>query len=216
MQPIVFEHYRDYIFKKFPPPGKRILEIGALPDTSQTLLSIFVSWGNDYELIGIDLCAPENPPERLPFRLLRCNANDMSIFSDSYFDAVIAVGVFNNDRYFWRSLAEIRRVLRSEGLFYVHVPGFERGEYKLKFKKLLYRIGYKFRIFGLDRPFIYLAENTWLSAVATYHYSPTPQDYYRFSEVAVKEVVMGGFEIIHYEQLLYPPRIIAVGKKAGP
>jgi ubiquinone/menaquinone biosynthesis C-methylase UbiE len=216
MQPILFKHYRDYIFEKFPPPGKRILEIGALPYPSQTLLSIFASMGHDYDLIGIDLGAPKNPPDGLGYRLLRGNANDMSMFADNYFDAVICHGVFNNDAYFWRSLCEIRRVLCPMGLFYAMVPGFKRHLHKLRVKKVLHKMAPVLRHVGLYKWLIYLAENAWPSAVATYNYSTTPKDYYRFSETAMKEVVMEGFELLHYEEMLYPPRFIAVGKKLDP
>jgi len=215
MQPILFRHYREILFQKFPPPGKRVLEIGASSDPTHTLLSIFAESGG-YELTGIDLGAPETPPAGLPYRLVRMNANDMRAFADESFDAVICHGVLNNDQFFWRSLGEIRRVLRPDGLLYTMVPGFEKGEWKLRVKRLLYRIARKTRGLGLYNPLIFLAEDTWLSAVATYHYSPTPKDYYRFSESAVRDVVMEGFELLHYEELLHPPRILAVGRKKRP
>jgi SAM-dependent methyltransferase len=211
MQPAVFDYYRDLIFPRFPPPGKRILEIGALGSRSQDLLGIFASQQADYEMIGINLSIPANLPDGLGYKLLRCSSNNMDIFPDNSFDAVICHGVFNNDMYFWRSISEIRRVLRPEGLFYTGVPGFEGGERKLKIKRELYRFGEKYK--PLERLFISLAENTWLSVVPTYHYSPTPKDYYRFSESTVKEVIMEGFDILHHESLLYPPRLIAVGRK---
>jgi SAM-dependent methyltransferase len=215
MQPVVYNHFRDHIFKKFPPQGKRILEIGALADPSQTLLTIFGDQSKDYELIGINLEIPplEYIPKSLGFQLLECNANNMSIFEDEKFDAVICSGVLNNDRYFWKSLGEMRRVLRHNGLLYVNIPVFARGMQKLAFKGVLYRLGASLRKLGLEDQFISLAENTWFSSVPTYHYSPTPADYYRFSEASVNQVIMDGYNVLHTEEFLYPPRMIAVGKK---
>ncbi|MCS6814017.1 MAG: methyltransferase domain-containing protein [Cyanobacteria bacterium] len=215
MQPVVYNHFRNHIFKKFPPPGKRILEIGALADPAQTLLTIFAGQSLDQELIGINLEIPpaEYIPASLGYKLLECNANDMSIFGDAEFDAVICSGVLNNDRYFWKSLSEMHRVLSCGGLLYVNIPVFTRGMQKLAFKRILYKLGASLRKFGLEDKLISLAENTWFSSVPTYHYSPTPADYYRFSEASVTQVIMDGYDVLHIEEFLYPPRMIAVGKK---
>jgi SAM-dependent methyltransferase len=203
MQKIVYDHFKE-LFGQMPPPGDRVLEVGAI-SADQALLPA-MELGDYSRAVGIDL--DPVPDDTLPFELRTMNANDLQ-FDDASFDAVICVGVFNNDRYFWRSVGEIHRVLRPGGVFYCHVPAFPEGRRKLTAKRHLYRLAGRL---GRNWP-IALAENTWLSSVPTYHSSPTPADYWRFSRHAMEEVIMDGLELLHIEEMLYPPRLIAVGRK---
>ena len=208
----MLRYYRERLFPLVPPQGPRVLEIGVV-DPSEALLSIVADRPGEWDLVGIDLTIPDPLPAGLRYRWLAMNANDLSAFADASFDTVLCHGVFGNDRYFWRSVAEIRRVLRPGGLLYTSVTTFPRGANKLRMKRLLYKLGDRLHPYGLRDTLVHIAENTWFSSVPTYHFSPTPADYYRFSDVAVREVIFDGYEVLHLEEVLHPPRAIAAGRK---
>jgi len=52
------------------------------------------------------------------------NSNDMHIFADDSFDLVMSNAVLEHDIHFWKSVAEMRRVLKPGGLMLIGVPGF--------------------------------------------------------------------------------------------
>ena len=110
------------------------------------------------------------------------NANDMP-FEDESFDLVMTISTLEHDKFFWRSLAEMKRVLRPGGLLIIGVPGFvkdaerDRGRWTRT-----YRIHFAF-------------------------------DYYRFSEQAVEEVFFEGMERVGVQYLMIPPRIVGHGYK---
>jgi SAM-dependent methyltransferase len=110
------------------------------------------------------------------------NANDMP-FDDESFDLVMTISTLEHDKFFWRSLAEMKRVLMPGGLLIIGVPGFvkdperDRGRWTRT-----YRVHFAF-------------------------------DYYRFSEQAVREVFFEGMERVGVQHLLVPPRIVGHGYK---
>ena len=77
-------------------------------------------------------------------------------------DMVLCNATLEHDRYFWRSLAEMKRVLRPGGLLVIGVPGYVENPERDHGKSThTYRVHYKF-------------------------------DYYRFSEQAVRDVFFEG------------------------
>jgi SAM-dependent methyltransferase len=94
------------------------------------------------------------------------NSNAMPFFSDGEFDCVLSSSVLEHDKYFWKSVSEIDRILAPGGVFVVGVP-------------------------------IYRALPTdWFNTTVTFkrhglHYNA---DFYRFSEQAVREVLLDSLE----------------------
>jgi SAM-dependent methyltransferase len=112
------------------------------------------------------------------------NANSMP-FEDESFDLVMTISTLEHDKFFWRSLAEMKRVLRPGGLLIIGVPGFVKDPQR-------------------DR-------NRWTRTYRV-HFA---FDYYRFSEQAVEEVFFEGMERVGVQHLLVPPRIVGHGYKPG-
>jgi SAM-dependent methyltransferase len=115
------------------------------------------------------------------------NANDMrQLFRSNWFDLVVCSATLEHDKRFWRSAAEMRRVLRPGGLLIISVPGYikdpenDRGR-----ATLTYRVHYSF-------------------------------DYYRFSEQAVRQVFFEGMERVRVRPFMTPPRIFGHGYKPLP
>ena len=116
--------------------------------------------------------------------VVKGDANDMrDVFRSNWFDLVLCCSTLEHDKRFWRSVSEMRRVLRPGGLMIISVPGYIRNpETDSGRSTLTYRVHYTF-------------------------------DYYRFSEQAVREVFFDGMERVHVGSLLRPPRIVGHGFK---
>jgi SAM-dependent methyltransferase len=113
------------------------------------------------------------------------NANDMGVFEDGMFDLVLSNAMLEHDKYFWLSLAEMRRVLAPGGLLVIGAPGY-----------------------------VHDPEHDEGKATATYrvHYTV---DYYRFSDQAFRDVFFEGMEDVTVAAILRPPRIIGHGWNPG-
>ena len=216
MHPIVHAGFVEML-AQFPPPGQRVLEIGAGVDASQTLLSVLAQASDrNYECVGIDLSV-DHVPAGLPYDLRQMSGNDMRGFGDASFDAVVCNAMLEHDRMFWRTLAEVRRVLKPGGLFYVGVPGYPRRRNRLQRLALRPQAGGRLgRVPGLRQ----LSERARLSQIAgvgTLWYHAAPRDYYRFSEDAVRDVFLEEMCCLTLRYVLRPVRILAVGRRlAGP
>lgn len=184
--------------------GAAVLEIGAVP-TSDSLLNI-AALSEASERIGIinlDGGASYKRGEGKlgnDFTIVQGNANEMTCFADDRFDTVLCNAVFEHDRFFWKSLAEIRRVAKNGALIVVGAPGYDQLEevrvrgWKAKWKRArLQRLSRRFRCTPTVRV------HNW------------PGDYYRFSRQAFREVIMGGMRDVEVYSMLLPPRIIGVG-----
>jgi SAM-dependent methyltransferase len=212
MHPVVHAGFIE-LLAQFPPPGERVLEIGAGVDASQTLLSVLAQASDrNYKCVGIDPAVEHTPP-KLPYDLRQMSGNDMHGFDDNSFDAIICNATLEHDRMFWRTLAEVRRVLQPGGLFYVGVPGYPRRRNRLQRAALRPQAGGRLgRIPGLKQ----LSERARLSQVAgvgTLWYHAAPRDYYRFSEDAVRDVFLEGMDCLTLRYVLWPVRILAVGSR---
>jgi SAM-dependent methyltransferase len=125
-------------------------------------------------------------PQLEHLRLAVGNSNDME-FEDSEFDCIMSSSVMEHDKYFWRSLAESYRTLSSNGLLIIGVPIY------------------------MDLP------TDWKSTTLTFkrHGKAYDADFYRFSEQAVREVLLEKLTV--YSSVLvrkYPnPYMVMAGIK---
>jgi SAM-dependent methyltransferase len=121
-----------------------------------------------------------------PMEAVVGSSNDMHMFEDESFDLVVSNATFEHDKYFWLSLAEIRRVTRSGGMVIIGVPGYTKNAKRVGARATItFAVHYRF-------------------------------DYYRFSEQAVHDVFFEGMEDVHVLSMLRPPRIIGHGRKPAP
>ena len=115
---------------------------------------------------------------------VRGNANDIP-FEDERFDVVLSNATLEHDKYFWLSLAEMRRVLEPGGLLVIGVPGYVKNpERDHRRSTHTYKVHYRY-------------------------------DYYRFSDQAVRDVFFEGMDATGISVVLRPPRIIGWGWKPG-
>jgi SAM-dependent methyltransferase len=157
-------------------PG-RALEIGGYVNRNSLLIAPELDGAERYclNLVRLRAAAPVTP--------VVGSSNDMHMFEDQSFDLVVSNATFEHDKYFWLSIAEIRRVTRPGGLVIIGVPGYTKNV----------------------RP---VAPKATLTFAVHYRF-----DYYRFSEQAVRDVFFEGMEDVHVFPMLRPPRIIGHGRK---
>jgi SAM-dependent methyltransferase len=139
------------------------LEIGA---GNKTLLSLPPFQRS--RRVALNMLPFNNPsPELARCELVVGNSNELSQFAEGEFDCIMSCSVLEHDKYFWRSVDEIRRILAPGGLFIVGVPIYMTLPTDMKNTTLT------FRRHGL-------AYNS---------------DFYRFSEQCVREVVLDGMDL---------------------
>ena len=191
MHPAVYEEFRR-IVAGLDLSGP-VLEIGAEP-TPNTLLAMDLF--RDCERFGVNI-APSSEIDGCP--IIEANANDMSFFEDGYFACVVSNATIEHDRHFWKSCAEIHRVLRPGGAAVIGAPGFAD-------------VG-NTGVLALSTPSGSPAAADWPATSLVYHYHGQPKDYYRFSVDAFREVVFDGYRDVAIRTVLVPPRIIGCGLK---
>ena len=156
------------------------------------------------EKVGINL---DGPHEFMDFRILQGNANSMALFEDERFDVVLCNAVLEHDKYFWKTISEIKRVTKPGGVVVIGTPGYKYYKSE-KFKSVLRRI-------PLVRK---LSANQYLdmffTATITFEIHEAPGDYYRFSPQAFKEVFFEDFDNVEVRAIMLPPRLIGVGTKS--
>lgn len=168
-----------------------VLEIGAVPTADSLLASPTLQAAAKKIGINLDgghsMTANAGTADRPHVNIVNANANDMSFFPDGEFHVVLSNATAEHDKFFWKTLAEMKRVLRGGGLMIVCVPGYARG------------------IAVPDAPL----------ATYTHRVHDWPGDYYRFSEQACREVFFDGFERVGQNVLRVgkTPKIITWGIK---
>ena len=200
MSPEVYKTF-DRIFSMYPIKGP-ILEVGSVsgPDNLLTLESLREASPK----IGINL---DSSVDTWDYRIIQGNANDMQMFEDGYFSAVMCNSTLEHDPYFWKTLSEIFRVTTSGGLIVIGVPGYaEMGVSTFASGNSLVKR-------GLNLLSKYTKSNILLAGTVTLGIHNYPGDYYRFSEQAVREVFLSGLENISIHRVMHPPRFIGIGKK---
>lgn len=193
-----------------------VLEVGAVP--SKDTLLCMNSLCRATEKIGVNLVGP---CEFQGFRIIQGNANNMSFFPDGRFDAVLCNATLEHDKYFWKTLAEIKRVAKSGGLIVIGTPGYGRqrahaltsrvaGSLKRAKVGRFLRLGQSALIQTVNR-FDLLRPLYW--GALTYRIHDAPGDYYRFSEQTFREVILEGLEEIEVRTIMLPPIIVGAGVK---
>jgi SAM-dependent methyltransferase len=184
MSPKIFASFEQIVAEYFACRTPRAaLEVGA---GNYTLLSIPPF--RESRRVALNMLPFTNPsPELQKCEMVVGNSNQLTQFADGEFDCVLSCSVLEHDKFFWRSVAEMRRILAPNGLLAVGVPIYMTLPTDVKNTTLT------FRRHGL-------AYNA---------------DYYRFSEQCVREVVLDGLTPVR-EVLArrYPnPYLVASGFK---
>jgi ubiquinone/menaquinone biosynthesis C-methylase UbiE len=140
------------------------------------------------------------------------------MFKDEFFDTVLCSAVLEHDKFFWKTISEIKRVTKPGGVIVIGVPGFadlsiERflrnipliGKYQRKYRKMP---GEYQKISFIGKYLGSLYQST-----VTFKLHNYPGDYYRFSPQTVQEVFFEGMKDVDVRVIMVPPRIIASGIK---
>lgn len=178
-----------------------VLEIGALP--SKTSLLCMKSLRNATKKVGVNL---DGPHEFEDFTIKRQNANSMDCFEDESFDVVLCNAMLEHDKYFWKTIEEIKRVAKPGGLIVIGTPGYKYFKVE-KVKSILSKIPL-IRRFNLNS---YL--NLFFRATITLQIHNYPGDYYRFSPQAFEDVFFDELNDVQIRSIMLPPRIIGIGTK---
>lgn len=219
MHPEVFQSFNRLLAEKG--VGDHVLEIGAVL-TPNSLLNLPVFRESSTRL-GINLNRSGKYPDDATkpvkdtqnlcnsFTVIEGNANHMDCFDDNQFDTIICNAVFEHDKFFWRTMDEVRRVGKPNALVVVGVPGYDEPEnihletlkdkirYYLNFgsRNLLNRLG------GLADKFF--------PGTLTVPIHNCPGDYYRFSPQALRQVIFEGMKDVEIFSIQIPPRIVGMG-----
>jgi len=185
--------YKEYenIFREHNISG-RVLEIGATLNKKSLLASKLLK---NCDKTGINLV---DSGKFLDFENILCNANDMSIFKDNEFDCVLCNSVLEHDKYFWKSISEMKRILKDNGILIIGTPSY-KDLWSHKFTKY---------IKGQNLISDFLRSTTFTFKLHSY-----PGDYYRFSEETYKDVFFEGFKNVKIKTIMMPPRTIGYGFK---
>jgi SAM-dependent methyltransferase len=194
VHPTVFDTFDRICRERY--AGGRVLEVGAVA-SADTLLMLPALKGAA-ERVGINLLGP--------WTFEGCtihagNANDMPAFADESFDTVLCNAMLEHDPWFWKSLAEMRRVLKPGGLAVVGVPAFDDLG-MARYARVL-------RYLPLPRRLV----DGWQASTLTLHLHGFPRDYYRFSVDACRAVLLEGLVDTDVQRVLIPPRVIGAGTK---
>jgi SAM-dependent methyltransferase len=174
-----------------------VLEVGAVPSKDSLLC---LPQLKNAERVGLNI---DGPHEYDGFRIVAGNANSMP-FEDDCFDLVLCNAMIEHDPFFWKTIAEIKRVARPGGLIIVGAPG-----YKKMFTDR-YRRNLGYILFPLNNNSFL---NALFTATITFQVHNDPGDFYRFSEQAFRQVIMDGLTDVTVKSIMLPPRVIGVGSK---
>ena len=199
MTPAVFAAF-DALCLRYGAKGS-VLEIGAT-STPDTLLN----------LPSLNACAPRvginqaYAASTAAGEILHGSGHDLSRFADAAFDVVVSNATLEHDPHFWLTLSEMRRVLKTGGLLVIGVPGYVRARSALR--RLAGWLGRQPTLEGVARPLQAFGAGTVTLLVHDY-----PGDYFRFSEQALREVLLSGTEVLATRVLQVPPRLVGAGRK---
>ena len=176
MHPRIKQAFHGIVRRRGVRPA-RALEVGGVTGPNSLLDAPELRGAERYSLNLLRM------PELAGVKTVAGNANDMHMFKDESFDLVLCNATLEHDKRFWRSVAEMHRVLRPGGLLVVGVPGYVKDpERDHGLATHTYRVHYRF-------------------------------DYYRFSEQAVREVLFEGMRRVRVTRVMHPPRLIGHGVK---
>jgi len=203
MHAVIFEKFNALLTER--EWSGPVLEVGAVP-TEKTLLNLPVL-RNVTARTGINL---EGPFTFKDFEILKGDANNMNQFPDNHFGLVLCNAMLEHDKFFWKSVEEVRRVTRPGGLLVIGTPGFADNSFQ-KFKK-----GFEkqlwYKAIKSSKTFGFLLSSTLTLEVHGGAYG----DFYRFSPAFFREIIFRDFHSVEIIHIMRPPRIIGLGCKPGP
>ena len=106
--------------------------------------------------------------------------------------------MLEHDKYFWKSMSEMKRVLKKDGLLIIGAPSYKN----FWFHKIT-----RF-IVGKNSLSDFLCYTTFCFKI-----HDAPGDYYRYSEQTFKEVFFEGFKSVKINTIMLPTRTIGYGFK---
>lgn len=174
-----------------------VLEIGAVP-LEESLLNM-QSLKNAKKKIGLNL---EGTFVYKDYQIIQGNANSMTFFDDETFDTVLCNAVLEHDKFFWKTISEIKRVTKSGGLIVIGTPGYRQFPLERRLYKLIHRF-----------PLIHKYLEIFFTSTITLVVHDYPGDYYRFSMQTFREVFFEGIHHVEVISIMMPPRIIGSGIK---
>jgi len=203
MHPLVFKEFDQICSKNG--AFDRVLEIGTTRQ-DQSLLTL-PSLTKARLRVGVN---QEEGFRGETYSVLKGNANNMAFFEDQVFDLVLCNSVLEHDPSFWLTLAEARRVACPGALLVFGVPGFSimgsRPELRtIRWLARLPWIGnsWKTRLEALEASAFTLGIHNY------------PSDYYRFSEQAMREIILQGLVEVKTKIIMEPPRVVGWGFMPG-
>jgi SAM-dependent methyltransferase len=200
MHPVVFAAF-DEICRGRVTPGARVLEIGAMP-AEDTLLNL-PTLREAAVRVGANLAMARTYPG---LELVQVAADGLAAFADASFDAVLCNSVLEHDARFWHTLDGVLRVARPGALIAIGVPGYADlpPAPLIRLARRAIRLPLVARLFARAVP-------GWDAATPTLVVHNYPGDYYRFSEQAMREVLLAGCRDVAVRVVMRPPRIIGFG-----
>jgi len=193
-------HYIETLIRRYE-IGSSVIELGATGTDDDLIRMESLRNAKVRVALGNGCCN-----ERVDgIQYLKENTNNLACFEAKSFNLVLCNAMLEHDPYFWKTLVEIKRILIPGGLLIIGVPGFEGMGVRHFFPKnrLLRRL-LKLSLLGLNLN--YLKASTPTLGVHAY-----PEDYYRFSATAVRNVLFEGYEQVNISSMMIPPRIVAIG-----
>lgn len=194
MNPAIFDAFEEICRRRG--AGGHVLEVGAVPSDDALLCLPCLSGA--VSRVGVN---QEPACRHGDFEILQADANDLARFPDATFDTVLCNSTLEHDPFFWRALAEMRRVARPGALLVIGVPGYTRRTATPRLRRLAGRL-----------PWVRSRLAPWRAGTETLGVHEMPGDYYRFSLQAVREVFFEGCADVEVNELLVPPRLVGAGR----
>lgn len=169
----------------------KVLEIWANSDISSFLYSKHIINCEKY-WINISF---NNNFIKDDINFLNINWNNLNYFKNSYFDCIICNAVLEHDKYFWKTISEINRVLKKGWLLIIWVPTYWKFKFSKFFKKILFN----------TNNFIWDFLINW---TITFKKHSFPWDYYRFTTETIKDVFFENYYDIKIKEIMFPSRWI--------
>lgn len=198
MHPIVYRKFVS-LCQDLPLSGA-VLEIGASPH-HPTLLAM-PSLHRAASRVGVGL---DGDHDGDGYAIRHLNSHDLSVFADASFELVLSNAMLEHDPRFWLTLREAYRVLAPGGWMVLGVPGF--GAMGSVPGRQLWR-----DLAGASREASALADAIGASSL-TLGVHNYPADYYRFSEQAMRDVLLDGLAELDISVIMQPPRVVGRGRK---
>jgi SAM-dependent methyltransferase len=197
MHPVVYKEFERICRERN--AGGVILEVGATP--SEKSLLRMDPLRKATKKIGINI---DGPYRYKDVTILRGNANSMGCFEDNSFDTVLCNATLEHDKFFWKTISEIKRVTKPGGLIVIGTPGYKR--FRIETLKSIAR-----RIPLVRRLRLHRYLNFLFSATLTLQMHDAPGDYYRFSPQAFREVFFQDMKDVRIHSIMAPPIILGSG-----